>query len=82
MTAEPQSYRIVNPWKPGTQPWESEIENMEVDGVLVPDYRLQAIADAWNIGDRYQTATRVSLRVAWPELAVLLDAITKEDNDD
>ena len=49
---------------------------------LVPDTRLQAIADAWNIGDRYQTATRVSLRVAWPELAGLLDALGGTDNDD
>jgi len=45
----------------------------------VPDTRLQDIADAWNTGGRYQTATRVSLRVAWPELAALLDALIQED---
>ena len=62
------------------------IARMILDGVLVPveslTPRLQALADAWNIGDRYQTATRVSLRVAWPELAGLLDALGGTDNDD
>ena len=47
--------------------------------VLVPDTRLQAIADAWNYDDIGQG--RYEFRQQWSELAVLLDAL-KEDNDE
>ena len=49
--------------------------------VYIPDDRLQAIADAWN--DPLKPKTRASLRDGgMPELAVLLDALTKEDTDE
>ena len=47
--------------------------------VLVPDTRLQAIANAWNYDDIGQG--RYEFRQQWSELAVLLDAL-KEDNDE
>ncbi len=50
------------------------------DGYLVPDTRLQAIADAWNegTGGEYEWSRgRVSEEM--PELAGLLDALTEEN---
>ena len=48
--------------------------------VLVPDTRLQAIADAWNYDDIGQG--RYEFRQQWSELADLLDALVGADNDD
>jgi len=47
-------------------------------GVLVPDIRLQAIADAWNIDVAVRSLPFIGqhdLRIYWPELAALLDAL-------
>ncbi len=52
------------------------------DGVLVPDTRLQAIQDAWNDHGGYpdlHTDNMDELRMMWPKLTGLLDALTKED---
>ena len=67
----------------GDTMWEisGSVDFLIEEGILVPDTEKQDIADAWNNGGRYQTATRVSLRVAWPELAALLDALNG-DNDE
>ncbi len=57
-------------------------------GWMVPDTRLQAIADAWmraksDTWDYDDTAgARRNLRHEWPELADLFDGLTKEDTDD
>jgi len=46
---------------------------------LVPDTRLQAIADAWNYDDIGQG--RYEFRQQWSELADLLDALGGTDNE-
>ena len=46
------------------------------------DGRLQAIADAWARGTDQHERLRGQLRVVWPDLAVLLDFLTEEDNDE
>ncbi len=53
------------------------LTNLKQSGVLVPDTRLQAIADAWNYDDIGQG--RYEFRQQWPELADLLDALTAEE---
>ena len=55
---------------------------LETRQVLVPDTRLQAIADAWGNDDLppAQYHTRDWIRNHWPELAVQLDAPAKENN--
>lgn len=56
-------------------------------GVLVPDTRLQAIADAWNSGESVgrwhanAAMRKASFRKDWPELASLLDALTKDNGE-
>ncbi len=59
------------------QDFRGVIQIMLRDGVLVPDTRLQAIADAWNYDDIGQG--RYEFRQQWPELADLLDALTAEE---
>ena len=55
------------------------IDNAITEGALVPDTRLQAITDAWNdpsdIGAYRRSENKIS-----PELAALLDALTKEEH--
>ena len=49
------------------------------DDRLIPDGRLDAIADAWNEPDpvRLQAIIKSEVTTGWPELADLLDALTK-----
>ena len=67
------------PWTHEDNPEWIFVESHPEPYMLVPDSTLQDIADAWNKGDRFQTATRVHLRIIWPELADLLDAPTQEN---
>jgi len=52
-------------------------------GRLVPDGRLQAIADAWNkANNRWPGVFYQDLALAAPKLVALLDALGGTDNDD
>ena len=54
--------------------------DLELSDVLIPDDRLQTIADAWNegTGGEYEWS-RGRVREEMPELAALLDALTEEN---
>ena len=56
------------------------------DGILVPDTRLQDIADAWNEGNTEPISAGIrvahkSVRDWWPEVATLLDALGGAGDD-
>ncbi len=85
MTVEPLSYRIdcaAHDAYDGsyTGGLPDPISFLVDDGVLVPDTRLQAIAEAWV---EYTDAVKDG-RMAhqeWLEVQRLLDALTKEDSE-
>ena len=52
------------------------------DGYLVPDTRLQAIADAWNEPWQWGRLTQEAVIDRWAVLGELLDALTKEVADE
>ena len=60
------------------------VERMKILGVLIPDTRLQTIADAWDEGiiepmsDGIRVAHK-SVQDWWPVLAALLEALAKEE---
>ncbi len=60
------------------------VSYLKYRNVLVPDTRLQAIADAWKL---YRELHRIDpssneTEEAWKLAIALLDALTKEDTDD
>ncbi|KKL82201.1 hypothetical protein LCGC14_1987150 [marine sediment metagenome] len=64
---------------------ELEVPYCHTCSGMVPDTRLQAIADAWNEGDRVPLSYRSEkryLRTEWPALAVLLDALVEGTADE
>jgi hypothetical protein len=70
------TYRFI-----GRENHRETFEN-QAAGLLEPDGRLQAIADAWNNDAHVNREDWPKiLRVEWPDLADLLDALT-EDNDE
>ena len=69
MTVEPS-------WLIDASHWPNTLEKMKAEGALVPDTRLQTVADAWNETD--VTAKR-HVRIVSPRLWDLLDALTKEE---
>ena len=50
-----------------------ELRQLVREGLLIPDTRLRAIADA------YSDTAKVVIRGMFPKLAALLDALTKEE---
>ncbi len=49
-------------------------------GVLVPDTRLQTIADAWNEPWQWGRLTQVAVIDRWAVLGELLDELVERDN--
>ena len=58
-----------------------QVLNAYADGKLVCDSTLQDIAEAWNSDDNKELydAHREDMRIEWPELADLLDALEGTD---
>ncbi len=78
MTVEP-SYRIKDEWIAGSSECYVQIRD------LIPDTRLQAIADAWNSPDdcaAWTNAAKARVRVAHPGVGFLLDALTEDNTDE
>ena len=76
MTVEPQSYQIDRMKRAELASKDLMIDMLLSLKVLVPDPRLQAIADAWN-------ALNAVTDIYGPEadmLGDLLDALTEENN--
>lgn len=85
MTVEPV-YRInLNPDEPDyanmeVEYWVSDTEGRDA-GWLVPDSRLQAIADVWNEDSAHMRPLRNFIRADTPKWAVLLDALIEDGGE-
>ncbi len=78
MTVDPR-------WQIDTQEFmlhtgETLLDYLKEKGAIVPDVRLQALADAWN--EPLLKTLRENLRKCGFGLADLLDALTEDDNDE
>lgn len=86
MTVEP-TYRIDRHLKDGDNKllWEKlqdSLDHLGSYGVLVPDTRLDAIADAWEAFKEAKLLRSHPLEVnTWNRMFDLLDALTKDNND-
>jgi len=81
MTVEPLSERLLDMHHRRVDRW-SHADQDTVGQAIWALRSLQAIADAWKGGDSVPLSYRAEkrfLRDEWPELAVLLDALTEEN---
>ncbi len=73
MTVEPS-------WLIDAYHWPNTLEKMKAEGALVPDTRLQDIADAWK-AIKQADSLGYSSRQEHKVLDSLLDALTEDDNE-
>ena len=84
MTVEPPSF-LIDKHKPTSTEGYGAVEFKKGDsdytvvGALVPDSRLQAIADAWKA--HKQAMGEGQFRDTYATLYALLDALTEDNND-
>ncbi len=79
-----QSYRIdlTGSFSPGAlESWTEFFDEAIAEGLLVPDSRLQDIANAWNKPTGNQWVNHRDVREEWPALADLLDELIRRNND-
>ena len=79
MTIEPQSWLIDVPLNDQIE----MISHLKYAGVLVPDSRLQAIADAWNEDNTSPAKhewNQETARIMFPTLTAMLDSLAEVDD--